>query len=707
MNEDTPHTEEREARGKALRDHAHVEHDPRSGRVVGYKGFQLSRFQIQAVEALAAEHNVLLSAPTGAGKTLVAEYAIEDAVRRGRRCIYTAPIKALSNQKYRDFRDDPQIDVGLMTGDVTIHPGAQVLIMTTEILRNAIFEDPRALDDVEYVVFDEVHFMDDLERGSVWEESLIFAPEEIRFLCLSATISNLEQLGAWIEEIRKQPISVIQSKKRPVPLAHRLFRAKPGLFTLERLEAVQRDEMRSGGSNRARNRRGGRGRGRSGGRGGGRDRRPQDKPPVHELLDVLQNDELLPALVFSFSRKDCERLASQNQKRRLLNAEEVERMRQLQEELIQLFQLDRGELDGEVFQLARAGIGYHHAGMLPIHKEVVERMFTSGLLRLLFTTETFALGINMPARTAVFAGLRKFDGISFDYMRTRDYLQMAGRAGRQGIDDEGLVVAVLDERGLSEAPIQRLHGGKPEAVVSRFRLTYSSLLHLLSRLGRERLHQAWEASFNQYQHRAKSKSARERNKHEQRGIVDAHIDFLEELGYVEKGDQLTPRGNMARSLYGWELQITELMFRGALENLPPEALAVVFASLVYEERRTFDRPYVSSRLYGGVRRHVTQLLSRLAAHEAEYGIPNPMKTPDWGLTPALVGWMRGAEFEELEEHTSATAGDLCRVFRMVLQLMRQLRRAIDKSWDLHDRILEAEHAIDRDEVDARRQLQLG
>ena len=206
--------------------------------MVGYKGFQLSRFQIQAVEALAAEHNVLLSAPTGAGKTLVAEYAIEDAVRRGRRCIYTAPIKALSNQKYRDFRDDPDIDVGLMTGDVTIHPGAQVLIMTTEILRNAIFEDPRALEDVEYVVFDEVHFMDDLERGSVWEESLIFAPEEIRFLCLSATISNLEQLGAWIEEIRKQPISVIQSKKRPVPLAHRLFRSKPGLFTLERLEAV-------------------------------------------------------------------------------------------------------------------------------------------------------------------------------------------------------------------------------------------------------------------------------------------------------------------------------------------------------------------------------------------------------------------------------------------------------------------------------------
>ena len=176
-------------------------------------------------------------------------------------------------------------------------------------------------------------------------------------------------------------------------------------------------------------------------------------------------------------------------------------------------------------------------------------------------------------------------------------------------------------------------------------------------MGRERLHQAWERSFNQFQHRGRSKAARERNRREQRRAVDAHLAFLEDLGYVEEGDRLTPRGQMARALYGWELQITELLFRGALENLPPEALAVVFTSLVYEERRPFDRPYVSSRLFGGVRRHVSQVLGRLAAHESEFGIPSPMKTPDWGLTPALVGWMRGAEFEELEEHTRATPGD--------------------------------------------------
>ena len=183
---------------------------------------------------------MLVSAPTGAGKTLVAEYAIEDAVRAGRRCIYTAPIKALSNQKYRDYRDDPEIDVGLMTGDVTIHPTAQVLIMTTEILRNTIFEDPAKLHDVAYVIFDEVHYMDDPSRGTVWEESLIFAPASIRFICLSATIRNLSEMGRWLGEIRDHELKLVQSDKRPVPLDHWLFVEKVGPFPAAHLPRVRK-----------------------------------------------------------------------------------------------------------------------------------------------------------------------------------------------------------------------------------------------------------------------------------------------------------------------------------------------------------------------------------------------------------------------------------------------------------------------------------
>ena len=394
---------------------------PPPARITHWHGFQLSAFQIRAIEAIRAGSNVLVSAPTGAGKTLVAEYAIADAVTRGRRCVYTAPIKALSNQKYRDFRDDPHMDVGLMTGDVSIHPGAQVLIMTTEILRNSIFEDPAQLHDVDYVIFDEVHFLDDAERGTVWEESLIFAPRDVRLIALSATISNLDQLGAWLREIRPQPLEVVQSTLRPVPLQHRLHTTRQGIFDLGRLKWVQKSLAREHERERARP-------GRRRGRGDQRPTLGLVPADLDELFDHLQREHLLPVLCFSFSRKDCERLAHRNQHRQLLDDDERARMRKLQDELVRLFQLEPGVSEGELFALAERGVGFHHAGMLPIHKEVVERLFTSGLIKLLFTTETFALGINMPARTVVFSSLRKFDGLSFDYLRTRDYLQMAGRA---------------------------------------------------------------------------------------------------------------------------------------------------------------------------------------------------------------------------------------------------------------------------------------
>jgi superfamily II RNA helicase len=669
-----------------------------------FHGLKLSAFQLQAIEAIQAGHNVLVSAPTGAGKTLVAEYAIEDAVRRGKRCIYTAPIKALSNQKFRDFRDSPLVEVGLMTGDVTIHPRAQVLIMTTEILRNAIFENPDQLADIEYVVFDEVHYMDDLERGSVWEESLVFAPKGIRFICLSATISNLDQLGAWIREIREQDLAVVRSTKRPVPLKHRLYTQESGIFDLTRLEHVRAHELeralRKEQHSKGKRHRGDR-------MAMLRERREQELDASSALLDQLQAQDLLPALVFSFSRKDCERLASKNQRRNLLDAAEREKITALQEDLVRIFQLDPGEMQGDVFRLARQGLGYHHAGMLPIHKEVVERMFTSGLLKLLFTTETFALGINMPARTAVFHMLKKFDGVSFDYLRTREYMQMAGRAGRQGIDKEGLVVSILGPRDLEQAPIERILSGKVEPVDSRFRLSYSSILHLLSRLGRERLHEAWEKSFDHYQHRGKSAKARDHNVREQRRVIDAHLSFLEQLGYIEKPQTLTTKGKIARNLYGYEMQITEMLFAGTLENLPIDALAVVFVALIYEERRRGEPSHVPSRLHGNVRKNVSDLCRDLLRAEAEYQIEPPLKLPDWGLTAATVQWMQGGEFAELEKTTDVPLGDLCRTFRMALQLMRQVRRVIDPKWDLSARLEEAASMMNRDVVDAKRQLELG
>jgi superfamily II RNA helicase len=654
-----------------------------------------------------------VSAPTGAGKTLVAEVAIADAVAAGRRCIYTAPIKALSNQKYRDFRDDPEIDVGLMTGDVTLDGGAQVLVMTTEILRNAMFESPRTLDDVEFVIFDEVHFMDDHERGTVWEESLIFAPPSVRFICLSATISNLTELGEWIGEIRPRPIEIVSSTHRPVPLEFRLFTADSGAFEPRRIERVRKREAaaeRSAGARGGRRRgRGGRG-GRGGGRGrGGRgprdlaDRLPPDPAP---LFDDLEAQGLLPALVFSFSRKECERLARANLHRDLLDAAGRERMDALQAELIELFELGEGAEVGEVFSMARRGVGVHHAGMLPVHKELVERMFTSGLLRMLFTTETFALGINMPARTVVFRSLEKFDGRDFDYMRTRDFLQMAGRAGRQGIDDAGLVYSMLSKKDLREAPVARLHDGRPEPVESRFRLSYSSLLHLVERLGRERLHEAWEKSFNAFQHRGSSQRERDKNRRRQARRLDAHLAFLEDLGYLE-GSRVRARGRLARHINGFELPLTELLYDGALEDLPPRSLATVFCGLIHEERRRGEPVYVPARLEGRVRRRVDGVVRALAGRATRFPGTTPIRLCQWGLTGAVLDWTDGRPFDELEPASDVSPGDLCRTLRMAVQLMRQARRAIDPAWDLAGRLDEAVEAVARDEVDARRQLELG
>ena len=236
------------------------------GRVVEWHGFRLLPFQIQAVDAVRNGHNVLVAAPTGAGKTLVAEYAVEDAVKRGKRVVYTSPIKALSSQKYRDFKEDPAVEVGIMTGDVTLHPRAQVLVMTTEILRNAIFENPELIEDVEFVVFDEVHFLDDRERGMVWEECFIFLPPHVRLICLSATIQNVDELGAWIGQVRPQDNVVILEDRRPVPLSHWVHTEAAATFPPARLnhhrkkagEAVERERRSSRGSRRTRG--GGRGR---------------------------------------------------------------------------------------------------------------------------------------------------------------------------------------------------------------------------------------------------------------------------------------------------------------------------------------------------------------------------------------------------------------------------------------------------------------
>ncbi|MDH3590853.1 MAG: DEAD/DEAH box helicase, partial [Planctomycetota bacterium] len=415
---------------------------------------------------------MLVAAPTGAGKTLIADYAIELAFLESRRVVYTAPIKALSNQKFRDFRAEHGDEVGIMTGDVTINPEAPLLIMTTEVFRNTIFESPERLEHVEYVVFDEVHYIDDRDRGTVWEESILYAPSHIQILALSATIPNVEQLAGWIRKARKCEVDVVVEEARPVPLHHYLYVRDAGPKELRQIKGVLHRPPH-------------------------KRRFRSDGYPRHPI-EYAVREGWLPALYFAFSRRDCEKLCEREARRPLLDKDERREILRDFDDLARLYEIDGKSGTERLRRFARAGVLYHHAGLLPIHKEIVERLFTTGHVKLLFATETFALGVNMPAKCVIFDTLRKFDGIDVRYMKTRDYLQMAGRAGRQGMDDEGLVLSRVRLEDSEYAALRRITEGGCEGVTSRFNLSFSTLLNLFTRLG-DGVYSAFDRSFAHYQ----------------------------------------------------------------------------------------------------------------------------------------------------------------------------------------------------------------
>ncbi len=678
---------------------------------IQFKGYTLNSFQVQAAQAIEAGNNVLLAAPTGSGKTLVAEYAIEHAVRAGKRAIYTSPIKALSNQKFRDFKNDG-LRVGLMTGDLTLDPDAPLVIMTTEIFRNAVFEDPERFRDTDFAIFDEVHFVDDVDRGTVWEESLIFAPPHVRFVGLSATIANLHEFGEWIRQVRPQALAVIEHTRRPVPLSHRLFHPDAGVFQLEqRARAITFHEKAAARELRHGGRAGRREKERS--RWGDKRERAQGRRvtfgprPYVQLLDELQHRQLLPLLYFCFSRKECEIKAERSMGRMLLDKGERKNIEALFAEICARFELDPAADPGlrGILGRAIAGVGYHHAGMLPIHKEVVERLFTSGLLKMLFTTETFALGINMPARTAVFDLLRKYDGVQMDYMKARDYLQMAGRAGRQGLDKSGLVISILEDEDLKNAPLSRFHSGKVEPITSRFNLSYSTILNLYDRLGSKGLLAAYDKSFAAFQAMTGTPATRQKKKAAAHASLALRVQVLRDAGFLdEKG--LLPRGKLAQRINGYEIQVAELLFSGALEPLDVHQLAATFTALIHEDRRRAE-PRNARREQGPLMQAVTDAVRRFVAIETLHGIPHPIKEPDWGIAPAIDCWSRGGTVEDLERLAYSDAGDVVRTLRMAIQMMRQVRMTVGKGQQLGARLEEAIVAVNRDVVDAKRQFELG
>lgn len=505
--------------------------------------FELDTFQKEAVYHLEDGDSVFVAAHTSAGKTVVAEYAIALAAKHMTKAIYTSPIKALSNQKFRDFRNTFD-DVGILTGDVQINPEASCLIMTTEILRSMLYRGADVIRDVEFVIFDEVHYVNDSERGVVWEEVIIMLPEHVTLILLSATVPNTQEFASWVGRTKKKNIYVISTAKRPVPLEHYLWAGK-GMYKIvdsnrkflehgwkeaddimsgrDKIKAQKAAEVQAQAQAQAAQRGGPRGRGRgqqpvrgnaprgngfrggqprgdsqrgrgqpatrgSGnvartGRGGGRTTMAQDRNVWVSVVQHLRKENLLPGCIFVFSKKRTEENANSLSNQDFCNATE--------KSLIHMFiekSLTRLKPEDRVLpqilrlrELLSRGIAVHHGGLLPIMKEIVEILFARSLVKVLFATETFAMGLNLPTRTVLFSGFRKHDGKGFRDLLPGEYTQMAGRAGRRGLDTVGYVIIV--STGRDEAPpagaLKRMILGDPTKLRSQFRLTYNMILNLL------------------------------------------------------------------------------------------------------------------------------------------------------------------------------------------------------------------------------------
>ncbi|KWX01269.1 RNA helicase [Carbonactinospora thermoautotrophica] len=460
--------------------------------------FELDPFQVDACRALEAGHGVLVAAPTGSGKTVVGEFAVHLALQEGRKCFYTTPIKALSNQKYSDLvrRYGPQT-VGLLTGDNTINSEAPVVVMTTEVLRNMLYAGSDTLRGLGYVVMDEVHYLSDRFRGAVWEEVIIHLPDSVRLVSLSATVSNAEEFADWLVAVRGDT-TVIVDEHRPVPLwQHVLVGGRLyDLFVDEEQQKVNPELVRlareEGRFTRISPR-------------GGRNRRGMGRfytPSRVEVIEKLNAEGLLPAITFIFSRAGCDAAVLQclHAGLRLNGPEERETIRRyVEERCAEIPPEDLGVLGyWEWLEGLERGIAAHHAGMLPTFKEVVEELFARGLVKAVFATETLALGINMPARSVVLEKLVKWNGETHADITPGEYTQLTGRAGRRGIDVEGHAV-VLWQPGFDPRALAGLASTRTYPLRSSFRPSYNMAVNLVGQFGRQRARDLLETSFAQFQ----------------------------------------------------------------------------------------------------------------------------------------------------------------------------------------------------------------
>jgi len=622
------------------------------------------RFQQEAIDFINQGHSVIVSAPTGAGKTAIAEHIIDTSIQNNRCVIYTAPIKALSNQKFRDFQGQFGNNIGILTGDVSINPGAAVLIMTTEIFRNKILDEPQSLDKYSWVIFDEIHYIDNPERGTVWEESLIFLPQHMNILGLSATIPNIKQFAQWIESIHNKPVETIVEENRPVPL-HFFFQSQNEI--MDKIEGLKR--FREGRPNK-----------------------------LFALINYVRQKEGLPAIYFVFGRRRAEELAFESMSYNFLNGREREQITSLFDGLLQRFDLKTDRTASEMYPLIQRGIAYHHAGMLPTLKEVVERLFTSKLLKVIFTTETFALGINMPSRSVMFDDLRKFYGRYVRNLKTRDFYQMAGRAGRRGMDKEGFVYCRVNLSRIQYDEVKRIIYGKPEEVKSQLNTSYATILNLYEK-HKEDLFDIYPKSLHYFQ-------SRKNEQKEALRLIESKLKLLKEMGYIYKGE-LTKKGQFAKSVYGYELILSELYEENILEQLDEFGLGIIASAVVFEPRKNQKMPLGIPKSTKNIKHACENIYNTIKKKEERYKIYSLSKIPYFHLSVTMEAWLRGTAFEKILRFSDTDEGEVVRYFRMSVQILREINDSKVASHILKDKIRETIRVINRDIIDAEKQLREG
>lgn len=686
--------------------------------ITTYRGYTLDRFQIEAIQGIIAGESVLVSAPTGTGKTLIADYLIERTCRAGKRAVYTAPIKALSNQKFKEFkRHLGEEHVGILTGDVVIQPDAPILIMTTEIFRNLLHTDPARLEDVAYVIFDEIHYIDDPARGSVWEESLIFMPPTMRFLGLSATIPNVAELGDWVSSVQGNPVRVVYHGERAVPLEHYVYERSMGIATREQLfKRYRRRAKRLGVDSYG---------------------RIQGKTEATRHIDLVAElvPEYLPTLFFTFSRKRCEANAREAAERYdLIDDAARERIRQVIDEQLARHSFSAARRLDDIEPLLMRGIAYHHAGMLPVLKEIVEQLFEEQLIRLLYCTETFAVGLNFPCRSVCFDSVTKWDGTNFRALSNREYFQMAGRAGRRGLDEKGFVFTVVDFNFFTPNEFPSMREDEVEPLQSRFNLSYNTVIHLIDQYTPDEIRDVLDKNFASYQSRTREaelrralarveaemsalavKKTRSRGDRRWRklgrrrnelykalkrlpGPEAFHAEFeakrrlLTALNYLDD-DRPTARGRFAAHIHGHELLVTELYFDGVFHDWSEDELNALAASIDHEPRKGEGRP----------RRHpfdpapVMRAIRLIREMELLYLGFSEIDFND-SVGHAALAWSAGKPFSEVVEMANIDEGDVVYAFRRAIDILRQVRSAAREDAALAAKLSECIRRMDRDEV---------